>query len=394
MLSIVRQNPIVRTAAGVLLIAAVYIYFLIFAQFGFLKLVESAGVHAWQMQFLMALMGISGVLASLGAAKRCDRQSARRLIQAGLIACATTAGLALVMEGFLARCVVSILIGASAGLLTVSLSASYPFLWGARRFGLAAGLGTGLAYAICNIPAVFAASPARQAVIAALACGVGFLMLPFHGESSELDSDRPVEPESKGDHWSFVAVVAAFFGLIWLDSCGFYVLQHTPALNRFGWANSVLQWQNAGIQLVAAAAAGFWLDRRGLAGIPIVACVLLIAAAVCVMHGDENAAAATHWLYAAGVSIYSAALTFAPAASCGGDLSVAARRAGALFAVAGWGGSALGVGIAQNMHAIPMWLVIAAGAMVVASTLVQMILPKVRTADTRSFFRVGKKLRG
>jgi mono/diheme cytochrome c family protein len=54
------------------------------------------------------------------------------------------------------------------------------------------------------------------------------------------------------------------------------------------------------------------------------------------------------------------ALVYAPARS--GRPSAAAL----VYAVAGWGGSALGIGMAQDLHAVPDWFAIAAAAVVVA----------------------------
>ncbi len=361
MTTAIRVNGFLRAAAGTLVIAAAYSYFLIFAQFGFLHLIQQGGASILQVRVVMTFMGFGGIFASIAAARHCSLQNAQRMLQAGLIGCAAAAGLSLIMEGILAKCVVAAFIGASVGLLTVTLAASFPFLAGFRRFGLKAGVGTGLAYAFCNIPSVFAANPHRQTDVAIACCALGLLVLPAIAKR-EGEQDTQTDSGSKMLDSAFYALVAAFFALVCLDSGGFFILQNTPALNRFGWASSLLQWQNAAIHLLAAAAAGVWLDRRGLNWIPPIAFALLAAASMCLTSGQY--AIATHWPYAAGVSLYSAALAFAPAARSGGDMRVAASRAGILFAVAGWFGSALGIAIAQNLHAIPVWLVVTAGILV------------------------------
>ena len=64
------------------------------------------------------------------------------------------------------------------------------------------------------------------------------------------------------------------------------------------------------------------------------------------------------FLYIAGVSAYSTALVFYPARS--GRPGLAAL----VYAVAGWGGSALGIGLAQGRTELPAWLIIVAGAAV------------------------------
>ena len=70
-------------------------------------------------------------------------------------------------------------------------------------------------------------------------------------------------------------------------------------------------------------------------------------------------------LYTAGVSVYSTALVFYPAHG---------QRAGLaalVYAVAGWGGSALGIGLAENRHELPVMLVGAAAVIIVACLLIR-----------------------
>ncbi|MNC91199.1 hypothetical protein D3C83_74080 [compost metagenome] len=64
--------------------------------------------------------------------------------------------------------------------------------------------------------------------------------------------------------------------------------------------------------------------------------------------------------YAAGVSLYSTALVFYPARS--GRPGLAAL----VFAVAGWIGSALGIGMAQHHDRIPVWFLGVSGFVLTA----------------------------
>jgi len=64
-------------------------------------------------------------------------------------------------------------------------------------------------------------------------------------------------------------------------------------------------------------------------------------------------------LYTTGVSLYSAALVYFPAR--GGRVWPVAL----LFAIAGWIGSAMGIGMAQDLNAVPLPFLIAAGVVVV-----------------------------
>jgi cytochrome c oxidase cbb3-type subunit 2 len=63
--------------------------------------------------------------------------------------------------------------------------------------------------------------------------------------------------------------------------------------------------------------------------------------------------------YTVGVSLYSVALLYVPARS--GRV----RTAALVFAVAGWIGSALGIGMAQDLARVPAAFVITAGLVVV-----------------------------
>ena len=58
----------------------------------------------------------------------------------------------------------------------VSLVATTRPSFRARRVGMKVGLGTGLAYAICNVPWVFLTSPEVKGLVSLAACAVGAVM--------------------------------------------------------------------------------------------------------------------------------------------------------------------------------------------------------------------------
>jgi cytochrome c oxidase cbb3-type subunit 2 len=76
--------------------------------------------------------------------------------------------------------------------------------------------------------------------------------------------------------------------------------------------------------------------------------------------GRHTGFSAAGWLYIASVSIYSAALVFYPAQS--GRPGLAAM----IYAVAGWGGSALGIGLVEGRVDLPMEWVVGAGGVMAA----------------------------
>ena len=99
-------------AVGVIAVAATYIYFLLFAQFGFLHLLEQRlSTAAWRPT--MAAMGLAGLATSLGVAVLYRRLNAERWIRLGFIACGASAAITLVCYQTWAFIAVAAAIGAS-----------------------------------------------------------------------------------------------------------------------------------------------------------------------------------------------------------------------------------------------------------------------------------------
>jgi cytochrome c oxidase cbb3-type subunit 2 len=232
-------------------------------------------------------------------------------------------------------------------------------------------MGTGLAYGLCNLPPVFVASASSQAgfgVLAAAAGIAGAMLLNFDAP--------PHIPE--GFDYSFAgrgAWTLVFLVLVGLDSAGFYIIQHTPTLMGETWSGAGRLEANAGMHLVAALLAGFALDRRWMGRTVAVATLALLAACWMIDEGAHKLAEVA-LLYTAGVSIYSTALVFYPARSLRPGL------AALLYGVAGWGGSALGIGLAQGHHQLPHGMIATAGATILVVLLVRRFFRK-REAPVR-----------
>jgi cytochrome c oxidase cbb3-type subunit 2 len=325
--------------AATLLVAVVYVYFLIFAQFGFLTgLAQRGGSGETVLRAVLAVMGVSGVAASVVAAwwHRPERGGA------GLVTALLVAGLAAALAPFVDSSagffVTAALVGIGLGGATVLLAASIRAATGERALGLVLGTGTGLAYGFCNLPAVFHGAPGRQAGIALAAAAVGVIATPMMRRS-------PCAPApSSPPRAQAVAVwVAIFLALVWLDSAAFYVIQHNPVLHLATWAETARLSANAALHLGAAVVAGWLLGRGRQSGVILVSAALLAAA--CMMLSSAPALAAS--FYVMGVSGYSTTLVFYPAAS--GRAGVAA----VIYAVSGWLGSALGIGMVIDRAGIP-----------------------------------------
>jgi cytochrome c oxidase cbb3-type subunit 2 len=219
------------------------------------------------------------------------------------------------------------------------------------------GLGTGLGYALCNLPPVFLATPAQQAGLGAVFALVGALLVPRAATSAARQS--AIAPGH-----GILAVVAAFTALVWLDSAAFFIIQHERDLKSATWGEPML-WRNAAVHLAIAIAAGLLLRRR-FSAVLVAAWAILAVAALAVNQPATRGLAG--WWYPAGVSLYSTALVAWPGFfSSNPDPKVIARRAAWLYAVAGWFGSANGIGMVQSLHHVPEAFIVGAGLVIAAA---------------------------
>lgn len=342
-----------KTSLGAVMVAvaATYTYFLVFAQFGFLQAVQRvAGADDAMLRPIMGVMGLGGILGSAGSAWLFDRKRARALILTGYGLAGGAAAISWGAGSVAAFFLAAALTGLGTGLTTVTLAAMLRREIGDGALGRCIGAGTGLAYALANLPPVFAAGPQVQAVIGLVAAGAGGLAVGRFAQRGPGYQTDGFDYHPRG----IFLWVLIFFALVWLDSAVFYVIQHTADLKAALWAGEERLYLNAAIHALAAFAAGWALDRRWLGSTTLGAAALLLAAC-----GILNTGAAPRGLagglYVAGVSAYSTALVFYPARS--GRVGLAA----VVYAVAGWLGSALGVGLAKNLHAVPDWFLLTAG---------------------------------
>jgi cytochrome c oxidase cbb3-type subunit 2 len=111
------------------------------------------------------------------------------------------------------------------------------------------------------------------------------------------------------------------------------------------------------MHFAAAVVAGYLLDRGWLGRTVLVAtAMLLLAGWLIVRNGHPMATGAL--IYIGAVSFYSTALVFFPARSARADV------AAMMYAVAGWGGSALGISLVDGMPTVPGWFWAVAGGVV------------------------------
>lgn len=343
---------------GIVLIASTYVYFLIFAQFGFLKRLAELGIVSNQLKPVMGAMALGGIAASLFSPRLFRGQNARSLLQLALLTCATAAALTVLPVRMLGSLLIALFIGLSLGLLTVTLVANLRLWIGVRQPLLKIGLGTGLGYLICNFPPLFTASPRHIAFSAMLACGIGLVAASRPVVLSLYESEPLLARQSP----PFVLVLLWFTALVWFDSAAFFIIQNSPALQTATWHGGGHLWLIGSLHLLAALAGAWFLRRTGVPAALLLAFALLAAACLLLLNPSRAVAAAV--FYPIGVSIYSVALVAYPSFLMGSYSDVKrSQRAGIIYAVAGWIGSAMGIGMAQNLHHVPPAFVAAAAVL-------------------------------
>ena len=351
--------PVFEGWQGVLLVAATYVYFLIFAQFGFLKRLAELGITENSLPLIMGAMAIGGVGMSLLAPRSRLWTCPSCRLQTGLVGCAFTTVWSLLPLNVFTAAVVALTIGLSLGLLTVTLVAHLPLWIGIHRPLLKVGLGTGIGYFLCNFPLLFTASP-RWIALASTACCLVALIVANRSRVYYFPP-LPAEPAQRKSV-PFALVLVWLTVLVWLDSAAFYIIQNSPWLKAGTWQGDLHLWRAGTLHLAAALVSAWLLARRGAS--LTLALALAALGAACLLLLDPARVPIAAVLYPIGVSLYSVALVaypsfLMPAASH----TERAQAAGYLYAVAGWAGSALGIGMGRNLHHVPVLFVAAAAAL-------------------------------
>ena len=357
---------------GASLVAITYVYFLIFAQFAFLKRLAILGVAGTHLTAVMTAMAVGGILLSLLAPRLSFWPLPNLRLRVGLCASGAAAFLSLLPLGPVASMAVAFLIGAGLGLLTVTL-VTHLRQWTGNQFPLLlVGLGTGTGYLICNLPALFTASAEVQTATAGLLCLAGVCITLSPPPVAPQEAEVPPQPAVP-----FVRVLACFTALVWLDSAAFFIIQNTPALKAGTWQGSLHLSINGLLHLVAALASVWFLRRRGLS--LVLSASFLALGSACFLLLDPHRVALVSVFYPIGVSLYSVALVAYPALlSPAISTAERGRQAGWLYAIAGWSGSAMGIGMGQNLGYVPPLFVLAAGAVVLLPWPLKFLLQRKR----------------
>ncbi len=358
---------------GVSLIAITYVYFLIFAQFAFLHRLAGLGITGPALTMVMTAMAVGGILFSLLPARLQIFPSPALRLRIGLGISSAAAFFSLLPLSVTTAGCVAFLIGSGLGILTVTLVANLRSWIGERHALFYVGLGTGAGYFACNFPPLFTASPNVQSIVAGALCLAALcLPLSFDHENQPCES-LPIAKIT------FFHVLAGFAALVWLDSAAFLIIQNTPALRAGTWQGSIHLSTNAFLHLAAALLSAWLLRKRGLALVLGGAVVALGGACLLLLSPPGTLLASI--LYPIGVSLYSVALVAYPSFLAPAETAVErTRQAGWIYAIAGWGASVLGIGMAQNLGHVPPAFVGASALVILLPSLVRLVLRRQREA--------------
>jgi cbb3-type cytochrome c oxidase subunit II len=135
------------------------------------------------------------------------------------------------------------------------------------------------------------------------------------------------------------------------------------------------------VHLSAAIASAWLLRRRGL---PFVLGISVLALAfACLLLLDPNREFLASLFYPIGVSFYSVALVAYPSLLAPtSSPAERARKAGLIYAVAGWFGSAMGIGMGQNLGQVPAAFILLACALVLGPQLIELLRRRGREVAT------------
>jgi len=351
---------------GTALVAVTYVHFLIFAQFALLGRLSAWQLNPLALKITMAAMAAGGILFSLLGPRLDTLLGPGRLIHAGLLFCAVSAFVSQLQLNFIFAILLGFLVGAGTAMLTVTLATHVREWTGENGSLLRVGFGTGIGYLVCNLPALFNASSSTQAMVSGLLCLLA-IAIPLQGNANIPQAVLPNHPPL-----SLQRIVLSFAILIWLDSAAFYIIQHSSTLKSSTWQGDQHLLTIGILHFIAAITAG-WILRRSSTWPLLCAAYAFLAVACLLLQHDALRATATYF-YPIGVSLYSVALVAWPSLlSDATNVQERSRIAAYIYAIAGWIGSALGIGMAEHLGEIPFPFLLVTGVLILLPSLIWLL---------------------
>jgi len=340
------------------IVACVFFYFLIFAQFGFLHRIQESHPPGYLIEMALFAMGFGGILGCIAAACFFSYKHAKSWLMAGFIGCGLAATAVAAIPNIWFAITAALCVGIFLGSLTVSivpvLSKTFPI----KQIGLLTATGVGTAYALANIPFIFNSSAQDHCIMGGAACVIGVVLSNYIPTFGLLPSVERGEKRStpRNLYWKggLAAVTAIFLALIWLDSAVFFIIQETESLKANTWSAPGQLWAIAGIHFAAAILGGKILDKGWFFPLMLFSLGLLILGSWSISHPIGNASSWPIYLYVTAVSFYSTGLVSYAALRPEMKQSPKIQtRAAWVFGIAGWVGSGMGIGMAKDLHTIP-----------------------------------------
>jgi cytochrome c oxidase cbb3-type subunit 2 len=131
------------------------------------------------------------------------------------------------------------------------------------------------------------------------------------------------------------------------------------------------------LHLSAALASAWFLRRRDFS--LVLSAAFFALGAACLLLLSPHRVALASIFYPIGVSLYSVALVAYPSLlSPASSTAERGRQAGWLYAIAGWSGSAMGIGMGQNLGYVPPMFVLGAGIVLLLPPLLRFLLERRR----------------
>jgi hypothetical protein len=365
-----RAAMTLQDAAGIGGLTVSHVVLLLYVQLGFVDRLEQLALGPARTRYVLAAMGLAGFATSLAAPLLLRARHPVWVLRLGFLISFLAIALSMVSGAFplLLLAAAGMSLGLSLGYVSLVATARPAFR--ARRVGVKVGLGTGLAYAICNVPWVFLSSPEAKGLVSLVACAAGALMTFAMRDAAppeNLAAARTGE-EHKAEPAGFISILMIFFSLVWLDSGAFAIILDNPTLRLAFWGTETLQWRNSVLH-IASALLGGWLIDRGRLRSTLTLSYLVIVLAIHLLQQPTPMALLASAGYVCAASLYTVAL-FAYAPAClGPDGDSRLHGRWVLFALAAWVGSTLGIGMMQELHAVPAWAMVSAGGVIGAALL-------------------------
>jgi hypothetical protein len=201
---------------------------------------------------------------------------------------------------------------------------------------------------------VFELSASGHCWFGVLGCAVGIVVLCWR--PGVVVSEPLVVSEPGMGRQLLIGQMQVFLVLVWSDSAAFTEIQQSETLKAMSWSGAGNLWAIGCIHFLAAVCGG-WLMDRGYFGILAVMALLGLFGGLFFLRNGSLGGLDPTLLYAASVSLYSTALV--AFALVQASVLRAVLRAGIVFAVAGWIGSAMGIGMVNDLGALPdvFWVI-------------------------------------